>query len=71
MDLGTLIREAREDANLTQAQVAEAAGVDRGTYYNWESGRCTPRSLAQLGAVADVVGLRLDGDRAARAGILA
>jgi DNA-binding XRE family transcriptional regulator len=32
--------QAREDAGMTQAELADAIGVSRGTYWNWEAQRC-------------------------------
>ena len=38
MDIGSKIKNARIDAQLTQEQVAEALGVSRQTMSNWERG---------------------------------
>ena len=38
MDIGSKIKNARIDAQLTQEQVAEALGVSRQTMSNWENG---------------------------------
>jgi transcriptional regulator with XRE-family HTH domain len=48
-----LLREAREAANLSQVEAAEAAGVARGTIQNAEAGRFTPRAdaLARMAAL--------------------
>ncbi len=37
MDIGSKIKTARIQANLTQEQVAEALGVSRQTISNWEN----------------------------------
>ncbi len=37
MDIGSKIRRARINANLTQEQAAEALGVSRQTISNWEN----------------------------------
>ena len=37
------LREARKDAGMTAAQVAEAAGLDRATLYRIEDGRQQPK----------------------------
>lgn len=52
----TLI-DAREDANLSQSELAAEAGVPRGTIYNWESKRCFPADGEQFHAVAKALGV--------------
>ena len=42
------IKEFREAANLTQAQIAKAAGVTIGAVSQWECGRCNPSAVALL-----------------------
>ena len=37
MDIGSKIKNARVEANLTQEQAAEALGVSRQTISNWEN----------------------------------
>lgn len=39
MEIGTKIKNARVDAQLTQEQVAETLGVSRQTISNWENGK--------------------------------
>lgn len=39
-DVGNLLRDRRTELGFTQAEIAELAGVPRGTYWNWET-RCT------------------------------
>lgn len=53
------LREAREDACMTQAELATESGVPRGTIYNWESGRCMPgeASLPEFRKVAQTLGV--------------
>ncbi|MCL2587555.1 MAG: helix-turn-helix domain-containing protein [Firmicutes bacterium] len=36
------LREIREEGGLFQAQVADALGIARATYSNWEQGRREP-----------------------------
>lgn len=57
-EAGRVIKRARERHRWTQAQLAEALGVDRKTVDNWENGRRSPRSSA--GAIEDVLGINLD-----------
>lgn len=38
MEIGTIIRNARNEAELSQEQAAEALGVSRQTISNWENG---------------------------------
>jgi transcriptional regulator with XRE-family HTH domain len=52
------VREARDRANLTQAELAAKAGVSEATYVDFERGNRNPR-LDTLVRVADVLGLRL------------
>jgi transcriptional regulator with XRE-family HTH domain len=56
MDVGPLLRRAREDARLSLAVVADEAGVTKGYLSRLENGRCEPR-LAVLRQIAAVVGL--------------
>ncbi len=42
MDIGTKIRNARLNANLTQEQAAEFLGVSRQTISNWETEKTYP-----------------------------
>lgn len=38
MEIGTIIKKARNDAMITQEQAAEALGVSRQTISHWENG---------------------------------
>ncbi len=48
MELGTIIRDARKKANLSQEQAAEVLGVSRQTLSNWENGKTYPDILSVL-----------------------
>lgn len=56
MSWGPRVRAARERLNLTQAELAEAAGVAVGTVQNIESGKTTPQK-AKLAPILDFLGL--------------
>ncbi len=53
------IRELREDAGLTQLQLAMKLGVTPSAVYAWESGRNEPRA-SQLRAIAHYFGVSMD-----------
>lgn len=53
------IRELREDAGLTQLQLAMHLGVTPSAVYAWESGRNEPRA-SQLKAIAQHFGVSMD-----------
>lgn len=55
-DLGARIRSARQRANLTQQQVAEALGVVAPALSHWESGRREP-SVTNLRKIAAALGV--------------
>jgi len=46
--LGELLAAARESAELSQAQMADALGVERSTYANWEVSSRRPRRFWSL-----------------------
>lgn len=50
---GSLLRDARERAGLTQAQAAKLVGVERGTIWNFEHGNGRPSGnvLARMCAI--------------------
>ena len=56
MSWGPRVRAARERLGLTQADLAEAAGVAVGTIQNIESGKTTPQR-AKLAPVLEFLGL--------------
>lgn len=64
--LATSLRRAREDAGLSQEQVAYRAGLTRYTYQKYEKGESRPGSpanptLRTLLALSQVLGVTLDG----------
>ncbi|MFC9293751.1 helix-turn-helix domain-containing protein [Streptomyces sp. NPDC057011] len=56
-DLGTLLRELRDGANLTQEQVAERSGVSVRTIRRLESGRSANHRTGTVNLLADALGL--------------
>lgn len=58
--IGARIRERRERAGLTQAQLAEAAFVTRQSVGNWEGGKTLP-DVQSLQLVAQALGTTVDG----------
>lgn len=56
-DIGRLIREARERADLSQEELGARVGRSRSAVNAWENGRAVPqRSIAKL---EDVLGVKL------------
>lgn len=53
------IREWRETAGLTQAQLAARLAVTPSSVYNWETGKSEPRA-SQLKAMAKLFGVSMD-----------
>ena len=63
--LGAVIRQAREAAGLTRAQLAAAAGANSAqTVGKWEAGECWPSRSAA--ALERVLGVELPGPRCGR-----
>ena len=48
MDIGSKIKNARLNANLTQEQVAEALRVSRQTISNWENEKTYPDIISAV-----------------------
>ena len=48
MEIGTIIRNARNEANLSQEQAAEALEVSRQTISNWETGKSYPDIISVI-----------------------
>ena len=46
--IGDLIREARERAGMTQAELARRLGTDQPSVSRWEQGKRTPRRLDEI-----------------------
>jgi transcriptional regulator with XRE-family HTH domain len=53
------IREYREQAGITQLQLANELGVTPSAVYNWERGRNEPKA-SQLKAMAILFGVKMD-----------
>jgi DNA-binding XRE family transcriptional regulator len=53
------IRKLREEARLTQLELANAVGVTPVTVYNWERGKYEPKA-SQLRALARVFRVSMD-----------
>lgn len=58
LTLSDLVFETRAGADMTQAELAAALGMDRETIAAWESGEAVPR-VDELERVAQVCGKRL------------
>ncbi len=56
LPVGLRIKEARQDAGLTQAELAQAVGVSRSAVAQWETGR-TGQVGANLSRIATVLGV--------------
>lgn len=53
------IRNLREEAGMTQLQLAVAIGVTPATVYNWERAQHEPKA-SQVRALANVFGVSMD-----------
>lgn len=51
------LKAIRKQRGMTQAEVAERAGVEQPTYQRWETGKREPESLAQLFSLANALGV--------------
>lgn len=60
--IGNLIKELREVSQLSQDDVANYVGVNRGTVWEWESGR-TPEPLNALSILRSLVATEEDQKR--------
>lgn len=59
MDIGSKIKNARIQANLTQEQAAEALGVSRQTMSNWENEKTYP-DIVSVVKMSDLYNVSLD-----------
>jgi transcriptional regulator with XRE-family HTH domain len=60
MDIGAKIKRAREQAGLTQAELAKKAGVKQARISLWESGKRQQMSLEHLRSIARALGVSAD-----------
>lgn len=59
MEIGALIKNARNQTGMTQEQAAEALGVSRQTISNWETGKSYPDVVSVI-RMSDLYGVSLD-----------
>ena len=59
MEIGTIIRDARNEAKLSQEKAAEALGVSRQTISNWEYGKSYPDIISVI-RMSDLYSVSLD-----------
>ena len=59
MEIGTIIRNTRNAAGLSQEQAAEALGVSRQTISNWENGKSYPDIISVI-RMSDLYSVSLD-----------
>lgn len=64
MDVASVLREARQQAGLSQVALAERAGTSQATISAYESGRKQP-SVDTLQRLLDAMGLQLTVERVA------
>ena len=57
--IGPLLREARRQTGLSQAQLAASLGMSRATISAIESERCEEIGFVKLAALLDLVGLEI------------
>ena len=57
MTFAEKLKSARENAGMTQKELAERAGTHHRTIQNWEYGARLPRNLDVVCRVADVLGI--------------
>lgn len=59
MEIGTNLKNARSNANLTQEDIAEKIGVSRQTVSNWENNKSYPDIISVI-RLSDIYGISLD-----------
>lgn len=59
MEIGAIIKKARNEASLTQEQAAESLGVSRQTISNWENGKSYPDIISVI-KMSDLYSVSLD-----------
>ena len=59
MDIGSKLKNARNEANFTQEQIAEKLGVSRQTISNWENGKSYP-DIINVIKLSDIYSITLD-----------
>jgi transcriptional regulator with XRE-family HTH domain len=59
-EIGAKLRQERKKLNLTQAQVADHAGLSRATLTNIETGKIDEVGIRKVIRVAEVLGLDLE-----------
>ena len=59
MEIGALLRDARNQSDMTQEQAAEALGVSRQTVSNWETGKSYPDIVSVI-RMSDLYKVSLD-----------
>lgn len=59
LELGPLLRQARQDAGLSQQQLAAPLGMSRATISSIEGGRCEEIGFAKLAALLERVGIEI------------
>ena len=59
MEIGAIIKKARQEKGLTQETAAESLGVSRQTISNWENGRTYPDILSVI-RMSDLYAVSLD-----------
>lgn len=58
--LATILSDARSQNGMTRAQVSERTGVPVGTLFNWETGRCRPRTWSGIATVATTLSIPVE-----------
>lgn len=59
MDIGSKLKNARNDANFTQEEIAEKLGVSRQTISNWENCKSYPDIISVI-KLSDIYSISLD-----------